>query len=377
MSRKLAIKRLPPSDLIFFKYHFDQQRGRSRQKCITLDTEVFIARFYPHLSSRCEGIGFRCFDPSGVLITKDHSISKGKSKKSKNWRLNAKFAPVEMISDHIKLLGADDFAVLEFIGVERPEGVRAAFFSSRDPSDSALYTHFAGMLSIDRAHLKHNQSMISLSEGELIQAVMAFCPNADHPLYRLCFDDQLEAIAADPELAGAVAKLPAGVTPPNAEQIERIRLQQSKVGRQGELLVHCHLTELKREGRIAGHDWVSRRVPYASHDFRLTEAAGDVFVEVKSTSAEFSQRVYISRYQLAEAIRHPERTDLYRVFEVDEAGGKLRTAIDVREIARRLLAAISDLPFGIEVDRFSIPPDALRFTSEVTPLEFCDEEDLR
>jgi hypothetical protein len=75
---------------------------------------------------------------------------------------------------------------------------------------------------------------------------------------------------------------------------------------------------------------------------------------VKSTTGPFDNVFHISMSELIEAAQAPERYDLYRVFELNDDGGKVRIARDIRSFAKSILGALSTLPAGVRCDSFSV-----------------------
>ena len=55
------------------------------------------------------------------------------------------------------------------------------------------------------------------------------------------------------------------------------------------------------------------------------------------------------------------RYDLYRVYEMSEAGAQLRIAEDMSDFAAKVLASFRELPDGVTADSVSVSPSRLGF----------------
>jgi hypothetical protein len=138
---------------------------------------------------------------------------------------------------------------------------------------------------------------------------------------------------------------------------QRDWLEAQRVGLLGEELVDSHFAGQKAEGMILDFRWMSKRDPSAPADFwRAPNTGTDEWAEVKATSASFKQPFFISRAELELATKEkPYR--IYRVYEVNDAGGKLRVSTDFRPVAQAILTAVAArIAPGVIVSSLRIDP---------------------
>jgi hypothetical protein len=132
------------------------------------------------------------------------------------------------------------------------------------------------------------------------------------------------------------------------------------VGRLGEGLVDAYLTNELAVGNISNYKWESAENAIAPFDFEVTSVEGErLLIDAKSTGGAFENVIHVS---LAEILEAAERGPyhIYRVYELNEDGGRLRISEDICALARELKAwHDANIPAGIRVDSFSVSTSTL------------------
>jgi hypothetical protein len=112
-------------------------------------------------------------------------------------------------------------------------------------------------------------------------------------------------------------------------------------------------------------EWVSADNVVAPYDFKTTVKGETTFVEVKSTTGEFSRPIHISLAELALMADDANTCHLYRVYQIAENNAKLRIAENVKPLAKQILATLAALPAGVAADGISVNPGLLACSPEI------------
>jgi hypothetical protein len=373
MNRKLALKRLTISDLGLFKSHYDQntqpdgtQKG-GKQKSINLNVNPFVTSLYPALPSVTEiKVGLEVYGPG--LVNKPHKVNRAirKSSGSKNWRLNGEWIRDPDSSEGFEAryhhLAEGDLILMEFFGDQvEPRKIRVLLISQSEPEDRGLF-------SVLDAYLQ-NRKMIALEDREL-RGIVAGIPdlNTQHPLQTFLPDEEeLEAAATGAALdfgspgEDAVsdfnADAPASLRNISTETLKKARESAEQNGFLGEGFVNEYFEDCDdcRE-----HEWSSGLNAVSPYDFKLTKPDGSQeFIEVKSTTAGFGAKIHISLNEVRQAASAPGKYLLYRVYEINEDGAKLRISGNIKDFAKKLLAGVKGFPPGVLPDGFTLSLNSL------------------
>jgi len=369
---QFTLKLLSRSDLTFFARQLRLQNA-GKQKAINLNADVFVDLLFPAAREAANGmprqfpVPVHIYGPglrSAPHIVMRKVIAAGGSQK--NWRLNGETVP-DPDDDPTRYhgLAQHDLAVIGFDGTEGlPSAVHMVLLSRSEPADAALIQQLAGRVT-DR------RSMLELSASEV--AGLAASSPADHPLRELAEDDRDSALIEAVEgSADAVLRL---LRRPSSrrmtfEAFAKARASAEANGRQGEELVHVWLEKEVRDGRLLDVTWSSDDRPLNPWDFEVTEASGTkVRIEVKATSGPFDRKFHISQAEvIAAADPNAPRTDLYRVFELTDGGGRMCISAGIAPIADGILKAASALGAGIEPDGYTIEPGRITKWSQPVTL---------
>jgi hypothetical protein len=159
--------------------------------------------------------------------------------------------------------------------------------------------------------------------------------------------------------------------PVSAATLAAAKASAEKNGRDGEALAWVHLQALKAEGRLTSIEWSSRANAVSSFDFHVVDDKGiPTRIDAKSTSGEFERRIHMSAAELIEAAGEG-RYDLWRLYQINDDGARLRIAQDISSFAKDVLSGLK-LPAGVTADSVSIAPSSLKWTSEIV-IERPDE----
>ncbi len=92
---------------------------------------------------------------------------------------------------------------------------------------------------------------------------------------------------------------------------------------------------------VINHTWISDTHATAPYDFELNfDDGSQAFLELKSTTGPFNNRLYISSGELAVMASEGIYVILARLFNLDD-GAKIRFAFDVRERAKEVLDSVN------------------------------------
>lgn len=349
---KIAIKKLTPSDLSFFRVHVKA----SKQKAINLNQEVFIGRFFPQLENHRGAIkvSLSVFGPGGrAAHYLTRKVIRGES--GKNWRLNG-----EVVSDPIGEdqrydgLTQGDFAVLAFGGPDGPDPATMILVSSIEDPD------LHGLLS-EQMDISGRHTMIDVSEtwiASLRNDTLDSYP-AGHPFDSLVMQDSVEDVLFSVP-ANQVAK-DGRANPLTPEALQLQLLAAEATGRKGEEVFCAWLVEMDHDED--DFEWVSQTHARAAFDFeihkaRWMEGEPHVFVDVKATRGSFSRPIHMSIAELRFAASQPGYR-IARVHDVDGLNPGLKILGGVSEAAGQIIAALKALPEGVAVDSVQLEVKAL------------------
>lgn len=367
---KLALKRLTASDLTFFVWQY-RNRNAGNQKSINLNADVFVDDLYPGVPAIAQSMGNKI--PVSLVLygpemkgpyTIARHITKGNT--YKNWRLNGEFVPnPDDDNTRFDILSPGDFALFSFNGEHYPSAVHIAFVSANAANDSALHTQFLGIIPQESRH-----SMVELTQDALSEACDLTALPEEHPVRQFTLDKEFEEALQDATYGSSEptrrARRRRGSRKISAAEMAIARSNAERVGRDGEELVNFYLQGKLASREIEDFTWISLSDAAAPFDFEITSLGGQrIKIDAKSTEGSFQRAVHLSAAETAEAAEAETPYSIYRVYEMDEEGGKLRVANDIRATARQLQEWTTVLPQGVVPDGFSISPDALEWEEEV------------
>lgn len=355
MADRLALKRLTASDLTLFESLFRRLHA-GNQKAINLNADVFISVFYPTAPRIAPTMGneiplsLSIFGPGGKP---EHRLARKviKNPTYKNWRLDGEFIRgPEGDPGRYDALKPGDLAIMSFHGDPVPTGLDIVFLSQDLAEDSGLHRALFSLLG--------NRSMVPLTEENIAAALAESGTPLEHPINELIIDPALDSALEDAALGGekgtkALLRRRSGRTV-SAADLASARLKADRIGQDGEGLINALLNQRVAAGEITDFEWSSARNAVCPYDFQVRTTTGlAIKLDVKSTTGPFENDIHISLAELIEAAEAPERYDLYRVYDLQEDGGRLRVAENIRDLARSILSGLN-LPSGIKCDGFSV-----------------------
>jgi len=368
MPRKLALKRLTASDLTLFKWHF-QTLDIGNQKAFNLDASVLVGRLYPQLGEPSlvpqprYPLDLYLYGPG---LGPANNLQRKILKQEKNWRLNG-----EMIDNPIEspelynVLAPGDFALFEFSGDVTPTTANVVLLSAAVPADAGVHAELTRRFP--------RGSMWALEDGLIQEVLDTARPPAGHSLYDWAETSLLEDAALGGAAGAGAINARRGSRGISPEDFMRSRRSAEATGVAGEELLNTWLEGERLAGRIRAFEWTASVNAVAPYDFRVTEAGGGVrVVDAKSTVGGFSNPLHLSLSELTAAVRGPEPYDICRLYEVTEAGAKMRIARNIGPALKGVLAALSALPDGVTADSVSIDPAILEFFPEVIAIHLQD-----
>jgi hypothetical protein len=373
MVRRIALKRLTRSDLTIFDYHF-RIIGAGNQKSVNLNKDVFENKLYPNLTEIAEEQDWEPFILNLTVLgpgknhqphTLPQKIIKGTS--YKNWRLNGKLIQSPDSEERYASLEADDYAILEFIGVAKPTAIRMILVSQSINDDRALHNELAsryGSTSMSALDIADLESIINSVDTDLPQSHAA----RD---FLDAFDLEDAALGGETGVKNLRKRRKArGVT---QEELRKAKKAAEAVGRLGEVILNSYFGALKSQGELREYNWISNENAIAPYDFHYTPSIGsDQLIDVKSTAGPFTNPVHVSLAELLEMAESETDYRLYRLYEVKEAFARLRVSQPMKDFARGVLEKLNSLPDGVRSDSISIDPGVLDFGAEQT-LDLNDE----
>jgi hypothetical protein len=248
-----------------------------------------------------------------------------------------------------------------FKGDAAPTAMDLILISHADPADTTLHNALIPLLG--------NKSMIVATPAEIAAAAAQASIPDTHPVLLAAADPEMDAALEDAaqggfEGTGKLLKRKGGRKVSSLD-LAKAKAKAEMTGQDGEGLVNSYLAAKAAAGEIAGFTWVSADNAIAPCDFETVSLAGDhTLIDVKSTTGPFENEVHVSLAEIIEASgTKPYR--IYRVFDLNEDGGKLRISDDIRSLAQHLKAVHeSHMPAGIRVDGFSVATSVMKWGTE-------------
>lgn len=366
MADRIAIKRLTPSDCTLFEAVF-RKIDAGNQKSINLNADVLIGRLYPNLVATAAAtdneiaLAISIYGPAGKG---PHTLSRKIIKHAtyKNWRLNGEFilGPTGDSTryDDVK---PGDLAIMAFKGEASPSGMDLIIVSQTNATDAALHSALMPLFG--------NKSMIAVTPAQIAAAAISASVPETHPVYIAAADPEMDAALEDAAQGGfvGVGKLLTnkGSRNVSGSDLAKAKANAELTGQDGEGLVNGYLAAKVAAGQLARFSWTSAENAVAPFDFdTITDAGQRTLVDAKTTRGPFKNVIHLSLAEIIEASQAvPYR--IYRVFELNDDGGKLRISDDIRPLAQQLKTIHeAHIPPGIRVDGFSVDTSVLTWGAE-------------
>ena len=367
MQNKLALKRLTASDLTFFEWYF-KNKNAGNQKAINLNADVFILQLYPYLNQQFAtkiGVDLWISGPNATgSVNLQRKIIKGES--YKNWRLDG-----EMVHDtvypsaRLNQLNIDDIAVLGFEGKQSPRVVNLILVGSQSHRDKALFSMLNGVL---RAH-----SMIAIERRALEDQCKKNQISRKHPIWSVIdYEDLAEAAAGQAPATARLQKSPThrSRTP---DEFREARESWERTGRQGEELVDSYLRQQVDSGTMTDYRWVANMNAISPHDFMVKRAVTWEKLEIKTTSGGFNREFHLPLSELRDMAYGVEEYRIGRVYDLSDAGAKLRVSKKLRQFGRSILATVN-FPRGVTLNGVTIRPYSRDYAEEIELAASSDHE---
>ena len=366
MADHIAIKRLTASDCTLFDAVF-RTIGAGNQKSINLNADVLIDRLFPSLSSPGTtteieiALPMVVYGPAGKGA---HTVTRKiiKNPTYKNWRLNGETIPGPAGDtsryDNVK---PGDMAIMVFKGETSPSGMDLILVSQKEPADTGLHSALSALFG--------NKSMIAVTPAQITAAASTASVPESHPVLIAAADPEMEAALEDAAQGGleGTGKL---LTNRASRKISKADLTKTKVkaeltGQDGEGLLNGYLAALRASGHLADYKWAAAENAISPFDFDITDTLGQrTLIDAKATNGPFENAIHLSLAEVIEAAG-PIPYRIYRLFELDADGGKLRKSDNITLLAQKLkLIHEKHMPVGIRIDGFSINPSALSWSAE-------------
>jgi hypothetical protein len=369
MSRKLALKKLKPSDLSIFQAYLNQY-PQTKLKGFKLDRSVVEKSLFPSLSAAIGETSERWTPVALTIVGPDaappYLLMRLMFKAQNNWRLNGEAIYNPDGEPHrFNAVAPGDIAVMEFSGASIPEAVKVVLLSATMAGDAATHAAFARAFPAE--------SMSVLTEEDIERAIQAAATPADHPIRDWLDKDLLEELgqgSSDAAQRLLVKRKARGVS---SAELKKARAGAEAVGRLGEELLHYHL-EAMAGVEIKSCEWVADVNAISPFDFLINCVDGTIrHVDAKSTAGPFGNPIHLSFGEIQHAIGSGVPFDLYRLNNVRDTGATLRVS---KDIARRLIPivqSLKSLPSGVKVDSLSFSPDYFGFDPTETAIDYDDE----
>ncbi len=366
MAPRTAIKRLTASDCTLFEAVF-RTIGAGNQKSINLNADVLTGQLYPNLATMANAadneiaLVISIYGPDAKVA---HKVSRKiiKNATYKNWRLNGEFIPGPPDDtsryDNIK---PGDLAIMVFKGDVIPIGMDLIIVSQGSPSDVALHAALIPLFG--------NKSMIAVTPTEIAYAASSAAAPETHPIYLAAADQEMEAALEDAAQGGieGTGKLLTnrGNRKLSGSDFAKAKAKAELTGQNGEALVNGYLAAKVSAGQLASYKWVSVENAIAPYDFdTLTAAAQRTLIDAKTTAGPFENVLHLSLAEIIEA-SGDVLYRIYRIFDLNDDGGRLRISEDIRPLARKLKDIHEKhMPSGIRADSFSIPTSVMTWGPE-------------
>lgn len=360
MTNRIALKQLSASDCTLFEAVF-RKIGAGNQKSINLNADVLVGRLYSNLASVAAAtdheirLALSIYGPGGKAA---HKLTRKiiKSASYKNWRLNGEFiyGPPEDSSryDNVE---PGDIAIMLFKGETAPTGIDLILISQSEPADVALHKALNKLF---------RKTMVAVTSAQIAAAASTAEVPETHPVHLAAADPEMESALED-AVQGGIEGTRKLLRSRRGRHISSFDLAKAKVkaeriGREGEGLVNGYLAVRLAAGEIASYQWISSENAIASYDFEIVGTDGQkALIDAKTTEGPFENVVHLSLAEIIEAAAGVPY-HIYRVFELDEDGGKLRISKDIGPLARGLKTTHeTHMPDGLRVDSFSVATSSL------------------
>ena len=384
----LAAKRLTASDLTFFEPLFRTQNA-GNQKAINLNTDILIGQLYPDLETVASRSGGEIRFPLTIYgpgAADAYRLTRKiiKNKTYKNWRLNGEFVfDPQDEPGRFDVMRPNDIAVFGFAGRPAPEAVTMVLLAANQPPDAGLHVFLDALIP------PRPRSMTALAADQLLAALHQPTTPPEHPLNVLVVDEAVAQALEDAAQGGIKGARTLQKRRPNrpvtGAEMEQARRNMEQTGAEGESLVAAFLDRLWNGGGRFEHKWVSAANAIAPYDFRCVSTGGNMGdhsfkIDVKTTRGPFNGDFHLSLGEAIEAASSAEPYHIWRVYDLDDSGAKLRRSGDIRQFAKNLVAAHdSAMPGGVQADSFSVRIDTPGLTwSDPVRLDHFDpdEEDV-
>lgn len=371
MSRKLALKKLKPSDLSFFKSYLTKH-PQTKQKGFNLDSSVVEKQFFPSIKALLEPLDKKAALVSLTLVGPGLAVPELLARKikldAKNIRLNGEVVhAADDEPQRYDVLAPDDFAIIEFIGGALPEALKVVLVAAAHPEDASI--HAALQLILPDS----NDSMSVLSEDEISKVVSDTNPSPEHPirewLDRVLLEELGNGDAAVVEILNK-RRPDRGISP---SAFKASKESAERTGRLGEELLDQFLQSAGLP-ELFTYEWVAQANAISPFDFRLNFVpGGERHADAKSTSGDFLNPVHLSTAEIHHAVNSGIPYDIFRLFNVKDTSATLRVAKDIRPQLISVLSALNVLPAGVRVDSLSFDPSFFDFDTEAHSIESASD----
>jgi hypothetical protein len=371
MQRKLAVKRLKPSDLSLFHAYL-VKHPQVRQKSFNLDRKVFEDVFFPAIQAEIDStpenrapVALTFFGPGGAA---GHLLMRKILKQEKNWRLNgeAVYNPDDQPGRYDEV-APEDLALMEFTGAGLPEGVKVVLLSATHPADSAIHA------AVSVAFPGGGMSVIEATRLE--ELVLAANPPPDHPVRDWLDRDLYEEVGRGGEAAVEQLDRRRGGRGMSNAELKRAKQAAERIGEIGEELLDRFLRA--EGGRFcAQHEWVARRNAISPFDFNLEMTDGSRrHADAKSTAGAFSNPIHLSMGEIRHALSSDVPYDIFRLYNIHDGACFIRVARDIATSLVPVMKILETLPATALVDSISFDPEHFDFGPEIPWLDHDDDDD--
>jgi len=363
---RIAIKRLTASDCTLFEAVF-RKIGAGNQKSINLNADVLTGQLYPNLAQTAilteneVPLPLSIYGPGGKGV---HKLTRKiiKNPTYKNWRLNGEFIsgpPGD--TERYDNISPGDLAIMAFKGDIVPTQMEILLVSQSSQIDSNLHTNLLALFG--------NRSMIAVSAAQITSAINSSAVLASHPVNLIVNDPEMQAALEDAAQGGILGtgRLLKNKTWRKVTNTDlmKAKAKAEQIGQDGEGLVNAYLALKLSNSAISSYKWVSSENAVSPYDFEIETAPNQhCFVDVKTTNGPFENIIHLSIAEIIEAAGDAEYR-LYRIFEINESGGKLRISEKINDLARTLKSIHeTHMPIGARIDSFSITPELMKWGPE-------------
>jgi hypothetical protein len=160
-------------------------------------------------------------------------------------------------------------------------------------------------------------------------------------------------------------------------EIDKMLLAIKEVGRRGEELVNNYFEYQKFKKQIANYVWYNKSkesgLPYDFHFQPNNQQA--VYLDVKSTSFSFEQKMIFSSQEVKFINRTPNQYNIFRVYDLGETSSKpkLKICQDSRKISEIVIGCISELESNLSKFDIEVQSSKLIIPSTHSELKFDRE----